>query len=238
MHFTYLGECRIKMPAAVRSRNQKYYLKTGVRPPSKWGLDLVVKSVELPQGHAIQLTLAPEGDEGAWHSSILAMATQANVGEVYEIEVPVYTEYPSMRTNRRFVAMQPVSAHVEGASDLFDATCVDISETGFGLRFEETSEEVVVGKECRIRFPDFPPLVGKIVRILPSNMDGSLVVGVQLLEEYRKHASQIVGMLEKREERQTPDGDVFFPSEESNRGGTSSWRGALQNIFGSDQRRR
>lgn len=206
--FNYMNDCQVKIPVSVREKDGHYFMKSPVRPNPEWNLNLIIRSIDFPTNHPIRLMKTPFGEMDLWDSHIVNKVGRSEFAEIYEIVEPKYLQMSSGRRTARIFCLAPVKCFIGDAHSPLKATCVDISETGLGLRFD-VGNNFPIGEKARIIFDQpldsLPELVGKIVRQSTSALDKSTSLGVILLPEYANQAQKILDFMAQRQAIQTAD---------------------------------
>ena len=192
----------------VREKDGRFYMKNPVRPLPEWNFNLIIRSIDFPDEHPIRLMKAPSGEMDTWDSQVKSKVGHSEFAEIYEILEPKYLQLSSGRKTPRIFCLLPVKSFIGDSHTALKTTCVDVAESGFGLRFEGTVN-FPVGEKIKIIFdPPFdslPELLGKIVRQSVSALDKSTSVGVVLLPEYKAQAQRILDFMVQRQATQHSD---------------------------------
>ncbi|MDX1921443.1 MAG: PilZ domain-containing protein [Candidatus Caenarcaniphilales bacterium] len=206
--FNYLNDCQVKIPVLLREQDGHYFMKNPVRPNPSWQLDLIIRSIDFPENHPLKLMKSPFGETEMWESNVIKKVGHSDFAEIYEITIPSYFQVDSGRKSPRVFCLAPVRCFLGDSKTPKRAICVDVSDTGFGLRFEEPIN-LNIGENCHISFDhplsSFPEIGGKIVRQSTSVLDRSTTAGVLLAPESKAHMSQIIEFLILRQNQQNSD---------------------------------
>ncbi|MDJ0625515.1 MAG: PilZ domain-containing protein [Candidatus Caenarcaniphilales bacterium] len=209
--FSYLNDCQVKIPVIVREQAGQYYMKNPVKPDPKWQLNVIIRSIDFQEGHNIKLMKTPFGEMEVWESSIIQKMGHSDYAEVYKISRPNYYQIDSGRKSPRIFCLTPVKCLIGQSKYYIKAICVDISDSGFSLRFED-AVDLNIGEICQISFEapldNLPSINGKIVRQSTSSLDKSTSVGLVISPEDLEHAQKIVTFMIDRQSKQNTDSFV------------------------------
>ncbi len=214
--FSYLHDCQVKIPVSIREKDGNFFMKSPVKPYPEWKLNLIIRSIDFPQGHVIRLSKSPFSEVDYWDSNIIKKVAHSEFAEIYEITEPKHFQITSLRKSTRIFCLTAIRCFVGENETPVRGTCIDISEDGLGmgLRFEEVVN-VQIGDKCRILFEspfdNLPELTGKIVRQSTSALDHSISAGVVLKEEFRETAQKVVQFIAQRQSTQSTDSFIQSP---------------------------
>ncbi len=210
--FGYLNDCLVKVPVLIREKDNRFFMKNPVRPNPEWQLNVIIRSIDFPEDHSIKLMKSPHGEMDIWESAVMTKAGHSDFAEIYEIKEPKYLQVNSGRKNPRIFCLVPVLCTVGNSVNRLKATCVDISESGLGLRFEG-GIGFNIGDICNISFslvsPNLPELSGKIVRQSVSALDRSNSVGIVFVAEAAQNAIQVLEFMSHRQSLMQPSNETM-----------------------------
>jgi hypothetical protein len=202
--FSYLNDCTAKIPVLIREQNGNYFMKNPVRPRPDWQMDVIIRSIDFPSPYSIKLSRTPFGEIDIWESEILEKVAHSEFAEVYRISAPRYVPLSSSgRKTPRIYCLVPIHFTLRNKEDdIHRGTCVDISETGMGLRLD-MSVVCQVGDVCKIAFAppldSLPELEATIMRSSTSGLDRSASIGVVYLPEYGTLAKKVFDFMARRQ---------------------------------------
>lgn len=224
--FQYLQDCQVKLPVSIKERNQRFYMKSPVRPFASWNMDVIIRAIDFFREHPIKLFKSPFGETEFWNSTVIRKVARSQYSEIFEISPPVMKKIISKRQSRRFFLLAPVKCYFGDWTEEINTTeaiCVDISETGFGLKFQGriTCAE---NETIRIAFHDqeLLEISGKIVRTSYNILDQSTTVGLALEEVSKKNARQIISVILQRQQEKDSKSDAGTEVQEAIVAGSSS----------------
>ena len=202
VQFQYLQDCSVKIPAVLREKDEKFYMKSPVKPDLTWNLNLIIHSISFPEVHPIKIYKSPFGEIEYWTSAVLRKVAQSEGGEVHEIEKPELVKLDPKRKTERFFFLNPVKASIGNASASKAATCIDLSEDGLGLKFQgdlsfEKNEKFRICFEKP--YQDLPEINGKLVRSNFNVLDQSTFVGISLDPSSKLKMIQIIKTISERQ---------------------------------------
>lgn len=215
--FNYLNDCQVKIPVLLREQSGRYFMKNPVRPNPSWQMNLIIRSIDFPDNFPLRLMKSPFGETEMWESNVMNKVGHSEFAEIYEITVPKYFQIDSGRKTPRVFCLAPVRCTFGDSKLSTKAVCVDVSDNGFGLRFEE-STNLKIGETCQISFEpplnNLPEIGGKIVRQSTSVLDRSTTAGILLSPESKIPMSKIIEFLIHRQNQQNSS-DSFVSSSPS-----------------------
>jgi hypothetical protein len=205
---SYLNDCVVKLPVLLREKDGKFYLKNPTRPLPAWQMDLIIRSIDIPANHPVRFMKNPHGETDFWTSSILNKVGHSDYAEIYEITKPVYEVIDTGRRSPRAFCLAAVRCLMGDSRVAIKSICVDVSDSGFGLRFEEPVN-INIGENCHIFFEpplsNLPEIGGRIVRHSKSALDKSTSVGVILNDESKKQVGKIIDFLIQKQSQLNTD---------------------------------
>jgi len=200
--FGYLTDCLVKVPVLIREKDNRFFMKNPVKPNPEWQLNLIIRSIDFPEDHSIKLMKSPHGEMDIWESSVISKAGHSEYAEIYEIKEPKYIQISSGRKSPRIFCLVPVVCSFINSNNHLKATCVDISESGLGLRFEGGAS-FNIGDICTISFnlvsPNLPEVSGTIARQSISALDRSNSVGIIFTTESKENALKVLDFMSHRQ---------------------------------------
>jgi hypothetical protein len=211
--FSYLSDCHVKIPVSIRQKDSQFFMKNPVKPNPEWKMNLIIRSIDFPDGQIIKLMKTPFGELDNWECQVLRKVAHSEYAEIYEISEPKHFQLNSNRRSNRIFCLTPIRCFIGDSNQKVNATCIDISDDGVGLgiRFDQPTQ-FQIGDKCRIHFnapfENLPELVGKIVRQSTSALDKSVSVGLVALPEYTMKAQKAIEFIAQRQAQEGSDSYV------------------------------
>lgn len=231
--FSYLNDCQVKIPVSIREKDGLYYMKNPVKPNSEWKLNLIIRGIDFPEGQIIRLMRNPFGEVDVWESSLIRKAAHSEFAEIYQISEPRYSPIIPTRKAPRVFCLSPVKCIIGNIPTAIPATCVDLSETGMGLRFDH-GPGCKIGDSCLVNF--FPPLenlpglVGKVLRQSTNAIDKSTSVGIFLDPSQKEIIVKIIDFMVQKQASQNSDSFLHIPTNDNQASGSNQNRGFLSDL--------
>jgi|GEM_PF-3117591 len=208
LQFSYLHDCQVKTPVLFKERVDNFYLKHPVKPPENWKLNVIIRSIQFPCEYQVRLMKSPFGETEYWDTTVISQVGQSEFAEIYQISKPLYHKFrDNERKHKRFFCLVPAKCFVKNQAEPIQATCIDVSDLGGGLRFNHEIP-IQIGDPISIKFEDYlskiPLIKGKVVRKSADPDNNYVSVGFVTMQESLETMKKLTKLvLEKNSQPKT-----------------------------------
>ena len=202
MQFSYLHDCQVKTPVLLKEREGNFYLKHPVKPPESWKLNVLIRSLQFPAEFEVKLMKSPFGELEYWNTRLLSQVGQSEFAEIYQISRPDYQQIKeNQRKNKRFFCLVRTKCFLKNQSEPIQSTCIDVSSSGGGLRFNQ-EVPVQVGDSISLKFQDYLEKVSviraKVVRKSADSVNNYISVGFVTMQESLKTMEEVIELVSQK----------------------------------------